>query len=85
MLLNILSNAIKFTKKGNIHFDATCVYENGEAVLKFIVSDTGMGIKEKDMKKLLVGLQIIITVIKLNNINDYTILTINNTMIVLID
>ncbi len=52
ILLNILSNAIKFTKKGNIHFSVTSEHENGRAVLKFSVKDTGMGIREEDLQRL---------------------------------
>ncbi len=52
ILLNILSNAIKFTKKGNIHFGVTSEHENGRAVLKFSVKDTGMGIREEDLQRL---------------------------------
>ncbi len=52
ILLNILSNAIKFTREGHIHFNATCTHENGKALLQFTVSDTGMGIKQADLDRL---------------------------------
>ncbi len=52
ILLNLLGNAIKFTKSGNIHLSATCKCENNVAILRFEVSDTGSGIKEDDMDKL---------------------------------
>ncbi len=52
VLLNLLSNATKFTKKGNIFFSATTELLNGVAHFKFIVKDTGMGIKEEDMERL---------------------------------
>ncbi len=52
ILLNVLSNAIKFTKKGNIHFNADCELENGKAMLTFVVKDTGMGIKQEDLERL---------------------------------
>ncbi len=52
ILLNLLSNATKFTNSGNIHFSATCEYVAGRAVLQFEVSDTGMGIKKDDMDRL---------------------------------
>jgi CheY-like chemotaxis protein len=49
ILLNFLSNAIKFTEKGQIFLNITCQEVQGENVkLRFEVKDTGIGIaKEK--------------------------------------
>ncbi len=52
VLINLLSNAIKFTKSGNIHLNATCEIREDVAELIFSVTDTGMGIRESDMKRL---------------------------------
>ncbi len=52
ILLNLLGNAIKFTKSGNIHLDASCTRQNGTAMLRFEVRDTGAGIKAEDMDRL---------------------------------
>ncbi len=52
ILINLISNAIKFTKVGNINLSVTCEMKNAHAELIFLVSDTGMGIKEDDMQRL---------------------------------
>ena len=45
VLLNLLSNAIKFTEKGNVKM----AIEVFEEIIKFSISDTGIGIKEEDI------------------------------------
>jgi PAS domain S-box-containing protein len=51
ILLNLLSNAIKFTpKRGAVNLEIRGNAEQG--VVDFIVSDTGIGIAEEDMKHL---------------------------------
>jgi len=45
VLLNILSNAVKFAEKGNVRMK--CRVREGEVL--FRVTDTGIGIKEKDI------------------------------------
>lgn len=53
ILLNLITNAVKFTQRGEVHLDLTCERENDELVtLKVSVTDTGMGIKESDFSKL---------------------------------
>jgi signal transduction histidine kinase len=48
ILLNLISNAIKFTDKGEV-----LIYiDDSETDYKVIVKDTGIGIKEEDLKKL---------------------------------
>ncbi len=50
ILLNLLSNAVKFTKEGSVKMEASIetVYAKKE-VLKIIISDTGIGIADKDI------------------------------------
>ncbi|MBT8147443.1 MAG: response regulator, partial [Gammaproteobacteria bacterium] len=50
ILINILSNAIKYTNEGSIEFSVK--YRNQVAV--FTVKDTGVGIKEEDLERILV-------------------------------
>jgi CheY-like chemotaxis protein/nitrogen-specific signal transduction histidine kinase len=53
VLLNILSNAVKYTKKGFVKFSASAEVISEDAVkLTFIVEDSGIGIKEEDLPKL---------------------------------
>ncbi|MGN0346494.1 MAG: response regulator, partial [Lachnospiraceae bacterium] len=53
VLLNLLSNATKYTEKGSITFSASLVEsENGKAIIHFSVEDTGIGIKKSDQKYL---------------------------------
>ncbi|OGR23557.1 MAG: hypothetical protein A2277_12360 [Desulfobacterales bacterium RIFOXYA12_FULL_46_15] len=49
IILNLTGNAIKFTEKGNVSLSVNLVEEaNGSVLLKFVISDTGIGIpKEK--------------------------------------
>jgi PAS domain S-box-containing protein len=52
ILVNLIGNAIKFTEKGQIVVDVeTEKRKNNKAILRFCVSDTGIGIpKEKQVK-----------------------------------
>jgi len=53
ILLNLLSNAAKYTEKGHISLSITMFNREGNRVwLKFTVTDTGKGIKPEDMEKL---------------------------------
>jgi signal transduction histidine kinase/DNA-binding response OmpR family regulator len=52
ILLNLLSNAAKFTDKGTITLSADIKFEEGEKFLTIIVKDTGIGIPEEYQKKL---------------------------------
>ena len=50
MLLNLVTNAVKFTpRNGNIEIH---VEMDGMTHIKFNVVDSGIGIKQKDKKKL---------------------------------
>ena len=52
VITNILSNAVKYTKKGYVKYDVSCV-KNGD-ICRIIVSveDTGRGIKPENIDKL---------------------------------
>ena len=53
MLLNILDNAVKFTDKGKIVLDISFeMRDNNVFEICFCVTDTGIGIKNADMKKI---------------------------------
>lgn len=53
IMINILSNAIKYTKQGMISFNVTQENLHDEmTTLKIEVKDTGIGIKEEDLEKL---------------------------------
>nr|MCR5784718.1 response regulator [Eubacterium sp.] len=54
VMLNIINNAIKYTKEGFVHVSVSAENEgeNGEVSLCLKVSDSGIGIKEEDRDKL---------------------------------
>ncbi len=54
ILMNLLSNAVKYTDEGYINFNITSENVGDMATLKFVVADTGIGIKESDYDKLFV-------------------------------
>ena len=50
VLINILNNAIKFTKEGCVNLSITKEWEkDGNVGLCFVIEDTGIGIKEEDI------------------------------------
>lgn len=50
ILINLLTNAIKYTEQGKISFLVEReADEKGQAAIKFTVKDTGIGIKQEDM------------------------------------
>ncbi len=53
ILINILNNAIKFTKEGSVSLDVSGEYIDKEHVkLRFEIEDTGIGIKEEDLPRM---------------------------------
>ncbi|MDR0330697.1 MAG: response regulator [Chitinispirillales bacterium] len=53
IMLNILSNAVKYTSKGFVAFTVNCESAYGDTVsLKIEVADSGRGIKQEDIGKL---------------------------------
>ena len=53
ILLNLLSNAAKYTEKGFIRFSAgSRPDDSGQVILTFMVTDSGIGIRQKDMPRL---------------------------------
>lgn len=53
IILNLLTNAVKFTNEGEVHFKLDFERSGGDTVLmKAEIRDTGIGIKEEDVPKL---------------------------------
>lgn len=53
ILVNVLNNAVKYTKEGSVSLDVLVNrVEDDTAFIKFVISDTGIGIKREDMDKL---------------------------------
>ncbi|MDO4962689.1 MAG: ATP-binding protein [bacterium] len=52
IITNILTNAAKYTEKGEINFSVNCVNENDKCKLVISISDTGRGIKEEKIDTL---------------------------------
>ncbi len=50
ILINVINNAIKYTKEGKISFTAACgEKKNGNVDIIFTVKDTGIGIRKEDL------------------------------------
>ena len=54
VVLNLLTNAAKYTEKGEIEFNVTCVNrtDTKKCLMYIAVKDTGRGIKKENIKKL---------------------------------
>ncbi len=52
VVLNFLTNAIKYTNEGYINFDVSCLKKDGICRLIFKVEDTGIGIKQESINRL---------------------------------
>jgi signal transduction histidine kinase/DNA-binding response OmpR family regulator len=52
VLLNLISNAAKFTEEGSITVSAFPIVEHDQPYIQVSVSDTGIGIAEKDLSRL---------------------------------
>jgi PAS domain S-box-containing protein len=58
IILNLVSNAVKFTSRGNITVSARVLKEDEEKVtIEFAVSDTGIGIDENKLKTIFENFQ----------------------------
>ncbi len=53
VLINLLSNSVKFTEKGKIEFHISVIKKNKQkAMLRFSVKDSGIGIKKNNQEKI---------------------------------
>ena len=52
VLLNLLTNAVKYTDKGTVTMEVRCSADNENAVLHYSVKDTGIGISEENIGKI---------------------------------
>ena len=52
VILNILTNAAKYTDHGSVKFDVHCVNKTASTTLVISVADTGRGIKQENIDKL---------------------------------
>ncbi|MCR5356277.1 MAG: response regulator [Lachnospiraceae bacterium] len=50
IMLNLINNAIKYTNEGSVSVDVS--FDKNDSMLKVIVADTGIGIKNEDLGKL---------------------------------
>ena len=52
VLMNLLTNAVKYTETGTVTLTVTGRREGDNAVLRYVVKDTGIGIKDEDLERL---------------------------------
>ena len=53
MMINLLTNAVKYTKEGEVKFSAKVLEQTEKSfTMEVSVTDTGIGIKEEEMDKL---------------------------------
>ena len=52
VIVNIINNAIKYTREGNVTFGVRRAEKNGRDFIAFDITDTGIGIKEDELEKL---------------------------------
>ena len=52
IVMNLLTNAVKYTEKGDIHFCITGKKQRDKWLLKIIIKDTGIGIAKENIDKL---------------------------------
>ena len=52
ILMNLISNAAKYTKEGSVHTIVEGKWEADKYFLRFVVKDTGIGIKEEHLDKI---------------------------------
>jgi len=49
---NLLTNSVKYTHEGSIDFNVNCIRDGATMWMDVAVKDTGIGIREEDLKKL---------------------------------
>ena len=52
ILLNLLTNVVKYTNEGTVTFKVSCTVKGDIAVLHYAVKDTGIGIRKEDIGKI---------------------------------
>jgi len=52
ILLNLLTNAVKYTNEGTVTFKVSCTVKGDTAVMHYSVKDTGIGIRKEDIGKI---------------------------------
>ena len=52
IIINILTNAIKYTNEGTINYNVSGISDGEKCKITVSVKDTGIGIKEEDLKKI---------------------------------
>ena len=52
ILINLLTNAVKYTEKGRVTLSLGCEIKDENVVLNYSVADTGIGIKKEDISKI---------------------------------
>jgi signal transduction histidine kinase/CheY-like chemotaxis protein len=52
VLLNLLTNAVKYTHEGSIAFTVSGETRDDTIIMRFEITDTGIGIKKEDLEKL---------------------------------
>ena len=52
VVLNLLTNAVKYTEKGTVTLSVTFRREGENAIIRFAVKDTGIGIRPEDIEKI---------------------------------
>jgi PAS domain S-box-containing protein len=52
IVINLASNAIKFTEQGSVRIELKRRQSNGQRLTEVIVADTGLGIRQEDQEKL---------------------------------
>ncbi|WP_426092349.1 PAS domain S-box protein [Flavobacterium sp. DSR3-2] len=58
IILNLVSNAIKFTSKGNITVSVNLIHEdNDKAIIEFAITDDGIGVAENKIGKIFENFQ----------------------------
>lgn len=54
ILINLIGNAVKFTRRGHIEIGVMLLNENGSApAIRFDITDSGIGLAEADLEKIL--------------------------------